>query len=220
VKVGRLLLRTTVGGLMIGHGTQKLFGAFDGEGLAATAATFEQVGLKPGKPFAVASGTAETLGGAGLLFGYQTPLAASAVAGSMAVAIERVHFKNGPWVQKGGYEYPLVLGVAAIVLADLGPGKLSIDSRKGHTFEGRGWPLFALAAAVAGAAGVRLLAQRTAGSEPASADAPTAPDAPAAATAAPVAEPAPVVVDATVTEATSDGSPAEATDTGSEGTVR
>lgn len=150
MKVGRLLLRTTVGSLMIGHGTQKLFGAFGGEGLNETAATFEQVGMKPGMPFAVASGAAETFGGAGLLLGYQTPLAASAVAGSMAVAIERVHFKNGPWAQKGGFEYPLVLGVTALVLADLGPGKFSIDGRKGHAFGGAGWSVFALAAAAVG----------------------------------------------------------------------
>jgi putative oxidoreductase len=205
---------------MIGHGAQKLFGAFGGEGLNETAATFEQVGMKPGMPYAVASGAAETFGGAGLLFGYQTPLAASAVAGSMAVAIERVHFKNGPWVQKGGFEYPLVLGVAAIVLADLGPGKFSLDSRKGHAFEGRGWPVFALAAAVAGAAGVRFLAERTVGAEAAGADAPAAPDAPVAATEAPTAEPDVVVVDATVTEVPSDASPEDGSGAGNEGNIQ
>ncbi len=32
----RLILRTSVGGLFIGHGTQKLFGWFGGHGLDAT----------------------------------------------------------------------------------------------------------------------------------------------------------------------------------------
>ena len=33
MKVGRLLLRAAVGGFFIGHGTQKLFGWFGGQGL-------------------------------------------------------------------------------------------------------------------------------------------------------------------------------------------
>ena len=33
MKVGRLLLRITVGGFFVGHGTQKLFGWFGGPGL-------------------------------------------------------------------------------------------------------------------------------------------------------------------------------------------
>ena len=37
MKIGRLLLRLVVGGLFVGHGTQKLFGWFQGHGLDATA---------------------------------------------------------------------------------------------------------------------------------------------------------------------------------------
>ena len=37
MKVGRLLLRAAVGGFFIGHGTQKLFGWFGGQGLKSTA---------------------------------------------------------------------------------------------------------------------------------------------------------------------------------------
>ncbi len=33
MKIGRLLLRAAVGGFFIGHGTQKLFGWFGGQGL-------------------------------------------------------------------------------------------------------------------------------------------------------------------------------------------
>jgi putative oxidoreductase len=47
LKIGRLLLRLVVGGLFIGHGTQKLFGWFGGHGLDATAQGFERLGLRP-----------------------------------------------------------------------------------------------------------------------------------------------------------------------------
>ena len=38
MKLGRLLLRLTVGLFFVGHGTQKLFGWFGGHGLDATGA--------------------------------------------------------------------------------------------------------------------------------------------------------------------------------------
>ena len=53
---GRLLLRLTVGGFFFGHGTQKLFGWFGGNGLEATAQGFERLGLRPGRHNAIAAG--------------------------------------------------------------------------------------------------------------------------------------------------------------------
>jgi putative oxidoreductase len=43
MKIFRFLLRVVIGGLFVGHGTQKLFGWFDGNGLKATAQGFEQM---------------------------------------------------------------------------------------------------------------------------------------------------------------------------------
>ena len=43
--LGRLVFRLVVGALLVGHGTQKLFGWFGGQGPAGTAETFESVGL-------------------------------------------------------------------------------------------------------------------------------------------------------------------------------
>lgn len=159
--VGRLLLRASVGGLFIGHGAQKLLGAFEGDGLAKTAELFEMTGLKPGLPYAVAAGVAETAGGAGILLGQQTPLAAAAAIGSMGTAIDRIHFKNGIWEQHGGYEYPIVLIAAAATIAELGPGKLSLDARKGRKRSGDIWALLALGIGLGGAAGLRYLVDFT-----------------------------------------------------------
>jgi putative oxidoreductase len=162
MKVGRLLLRITVGGFFVGHGTQKLFGWFGGQGLPATAAGFEGMGLKPGKLQAGAAGVAEAAGGAALAAGYQTPLASAAIISVMLTAINRVHLKNGPWAQKGGYEYNAVLIAAAAALAESGPGALSLDALRGKQKEGAKWSLFALAAGAAGAAGAHFLTEQQA----------------------------------------------------------
>ena len=161
MKVGRLLLRITVGGFFVGHGTQKLFGWFGGPGLPATAAGFDGMGLKPGKLQAGAAGVAEAAGGAALAAGYQTPLASAAIISVMLTAINRVHLKNGPWAQKGGYEYNAVL-IAAAALAESGPGALSLDALRGKQKQGAKWSLFALAAGAAGAAGAHFLTEQQA----------------------------------------------------------
>ena len=44
-----LLLRVVTGGLLAGHGTQKLFGWYGGHGLKGTAGWLESLGLKPGQ---------------------------------------------------------------------------------------------------------------------------------------------------------------------------
>ena len=56
---GLLLLRVVLGLVMAAHGTQKLFGWFGGYGLAGTGGYFESIGFRPGRFFAMASGTSE-----------------------------------------------------------------------------------------------------------------------------------------------------------------
>ncbi len=172
MKIGRLLLRLSVGGFFFGHGTQKLFGWFGGHGLEATAGGFEQMGLRPGKANAIAAGAAEAAGGAAFAAGLATPLAASALTATMLTAIKTVHGKNGPWLTNGGYEYNVVLIAAALLLVEAGPGNLSLDAALGRERSGPGWAIAALAAGVAGAAGAHLVAA----SSPASVEStPTAP---------------------------------------------
>jgi putative oxidoreductase len=159
MKIGRLLLRLTVGGLFVGHGTQKLFGSFGGHGLDATANMFESLGMRPGRRNAIAAGVAEAGGGAALAAGFATPLAAATLTSVMLTAINRVHLKNGPWVTNGGYEYNAVLIAAVIALTEVGPGDLSLDHLLGTERSGPAWALLALAAGAAGAAGAHYLAE-------------------------------------------------------------
>ena len=69
MRFGIAILRAVIGGLFIGHGLQKLTGAFGGHGSKAPRAASSQLGLHPGKVHATAAGVAETGGGALLVAG-------------------------------------------------------------------------------------------------------------------------------------------------------
>jgi putative oxidoreductase len=157
VDVGRLALRTVIGGLFVGHGTQKLLGAFDGPGLAGTAKMMDSLELRPPRAHAVTVGVCETAGGALLAAGLATPVAAATLTGTMITAIRTVHLKNGPWVSKGGYEYNLVMIAAILGLVDGGPGDFSVDRLLGWQDTGLRWALGAgLLGALASEAVLRL----------------------------------------------------------------
>ena len=94
----------------------------------------------------------------------------------MTVAILTVHLKAGPWVTEGGYEYNLILGASAFLLADAGPGPISLDEKLGIRLSG---PAVALAALGAGLAGPKLLEKLAPAEEPEIATAATAQDVPA-----------------------------------------
>jgi putative oxidoreductase len=150
MNTGRLLLRTVVGGYFVGHGTQKLFGWFDGGGLDGTAQMFGTLGLRPPKAHALTAALAETGGGAAVVLGAQTPLATAALIGTMVTAIRKVHAPNGPWITKGGYEYNLVLIAALAALAETGPGSPSVDAARGREAHGTKAALLALGLGLAG----------------------------------------------------------------------
>lgn len=150
MKLGRLIARITVGGLFIGHGTQKWFGWFDGPGLDGASGMMESLGLRPGRRNAVAASASEAVGGAMLVAGAFTPLAAATLIGTMVTAIRTVHLKNGPWATNGGYEYNLALIALLLALVDGGPGEVSIDGALGIHDTGSRWTLAALAAGIAG----------------------------------------------------------------------
>jgi putative oxidoreductase len=141
----RLAARSIIGGLFIGHGTQKLKGWFGGPGIEGTQQVMQAIGMHPGRRNAVAAGLTETAGGALLVAGLATPLASSALIGTMITAIRKVHLPNGPWAAKGGYEYNLVLIAALLALAEEGPGDISLDAALGRERSGLKWGLGALA---------------------------------------------------------------------------
>ncbi|MFD8103089.1 DoxX family protein [Nocardia fluminea] len=121
---GLLVLRLGVGATMAAHGTQKLFGWFDGGGLDGTERFFAASGYPSAKAFAVLAGVSETLGGIGLILGLITPLAAAAILGTMLNAIA---VKWGGFFSPKGVEYETILAVAAASLALTGAGGFALD---------------------------------------------------------------------------------------------
>jgi putative oxidoreductase len=150
--IGLLLLRVTVGLTLAAHGVQKLFGWFGGYGPDGTGRFLESLGFFPGKRHAVMAGAAETLGGLLLAVGLLTPLAAVFVISVMFVAVAAVHISKGFFVFNNGYEYNLVLSVAALAVAFTGPGALSLDALFGLPLSGGLWGAAALIGGVAGGA--------------------------------------------------------------------
>ena len=130
MNTGLLILRIVFGLLLVGHGSQKLFGMFGGPGIAGTGGWFESVGFRPGKSMAVVAGLSELVGGLLLAAGLLTPLASAIVIGTLLVATS-VHLPNGLWATGGGFEMPLLYITAAVVLAFTGPGAWSLDNALG-----------------------------------------------------------------------------------------
>lgn len=126
--LGLLIIRLVIGLLFAAHGAQKLFGWFGGYGLAGTGGWMDSLGLKPGKTMALMAGLSELIGGLLLVAGFLTPLAALLIAGTMIMAIVKVHLPNGLWSTANGYEYNLVILAVVIGLALTGPGQYAIDT--------------------------------------------------------------------------------------------
>jgi putative oxidoreductase len=164
MEIGRLAARAVIGGLFIGHGTQKLFGWFGGPGLSGTEQMMGALEMRPTKANAIAAGVSETAGGALLVLGAATPAAAASLIGTMATAIHKVHRPNGPWVAQGGWEYNAVLIAALTALIDAGPGDLSVDALAGRDEWGPAWALGGLAVGGAAAALAVMLGRQGASS--------------------------------------------------------
>lgn len=117
--VGLLVLRFVFGLGMMYHGADKI------------KQPFGWMGPKSDIPgiFQAAAALSEFGGGAALIFGLLTPLAALGIAATMLVAYFKAHFGD-PFVAKGGgrsFELAALYFSAAFMLLTLGPGKLSLD---------------------------------------------------------------------------------------------
>ncbi|MFC4801532.1 DoxX family protein [Neobacillus sp. GCM10023253] len=128
LNIGLLIIRLVIGLLFVGHGAQKLFGWFGGYGPKGTGGWFESIGIKPGVTMAILAGLAELIGGLLFASGFLTPLAGILIAGTMAMAIIKVHAPNGLWATANGYEFNLTLLAVAIGVALIGPGQYALDA--------------------------------------------------------------------------------------------
>jgi putative oxidoreductase len=130
--LGLLILRLALGGLLAGHGAQKLFGAFGGHGLKGTAGFFESgLGLKPGQFWATMAGTGELNGGLLTVLGLMFPIGPIIAIGPMVVAWGKAHWGKPIWASEGGAELPLMNVSVALALICTGAGRFSVDRMLG-----------------------------------------------------------------------------------------
>jgi putative oxidoreductase len=147
--LAKLAFRVVLGGLFVGHGTQKLFGWFGGSGLDGTEAMMKNLELHPPRRNAVMSGVTEAGSGALLIAGAATSLAATGLVATMATAIRTVHGKNGPWNANRGWELNAIIIASLLALVESGPGRPSLDAAVGRA---RGGTRLAIGVLAAGAA--------------------------------------------------------------------
>ncbi|HEX5829080.1 MAG TPA: DoxX family protein [Candidatus Limnocylindrales bacterium] len=129
--IGVLIVRLVVGGLLAGHGAQKLFGWFGGAGLQGTAGWLETLRLRPGTMWARIAGGTELGGGVLTALGFLNPLGPIAAIGAMGMAWAKVHLGKPVWSTTGGAELPLTNIAVLSALTVAGPGKLSLDGLLG-----------------------------------------------------------------------------------------
>lgn len=165
---GILFLRVALGSIMAAHGAQKLFGWFGGGGPRGTADSFAQLRFRAPLLLALAAGLAEFGGGLLIAAGLLTPLAALAIAVVMLNAIGTVHWPNGFWNTRGGYEFNLLVVAAAVAIAATGAARFSLDNLIGWAddISGLWWGVGVIAISVLVSA-VTLSVGRRSSAEPA-----------------------------------------------------
>lgn len=120
---GPTLLRLAVGAVFVAHGAQKLF-VFGHDGVTGF---LTQLGLPAPALAAALLAAVEFLGGAALVLGAGTRVAAAALAVVMAGAFALVHAGAGFFLPDG-YEFVLTLFAANVSLLLTGPGAVAVDN--------------------------------------------------------------------------------------------
>lgn len=133
--LGLLILRVMLGGLLIGHGLQQLFGWWGGSGLTGLKNTLADVGYQHADILTYVAAGGQITAGVLLVLGLFTPLAA---AGALAyllngilagIAADSGHIA---FFLPDGHEFRLTLIVVAVAIILAGPGRYGLDA-------GRGW---------------------------------------------------------------------------------
>jgi putative oxidoreductase len=140
--LGLVVLRVTLAGVLIAHGSHQLFGVFSRGGLgpgglSSTAEHFTAMNLEPAVPLAVLAGFIQLVGGVLIAAGWLTRLAALAVIAYLALIVWKDQAQWGFFLNwsvdpaRGhGMELSVLIIGALVCLILTGGGELSFDGRR------------------------------------------------------------------------------------------
>ena len=131
--IAPLMIRLPLGLILMAHGSQMLLGILGGQGLTGTLKSFEnKLNIPP--IFTLLAIIAEFAGGFGVLTGFLTRLSAVGISTVMLVAIYKVHWNYGFFLNMQclpghgqGIEYNLALLGMALYLMIAGGGHWCLD---------------------------------------------------------------------------------------------
>ena len=125
------ILRVTLGGVILAHGLQKVFGWFGGYGIDGTMSFFASIGMPA--PLGALVILSDFVGSLLLVVGLATRFSAAAAGLVMAGAVLLVHLPNGFFMNWGGaphgegYEFHLLAMAMAVSLVIACGGRRSLD---------------------------------------------------------------------------------------------
>ena len=120
-----LVIRLTVGGILLVHGINKLMGP----GVSAFAQGLARRGIEPALPGAYVVFFNETVGAVCLMAGFLTRIVGPMIAIEFIFITFVAHFPNGFAFTSlhGGWEYPLMWGLIVFAVSLRGGGPYSVD---------------------------------------------------------------------------------------------
>ncbi|MEG0184068.1 MAG: DoxX family protein [Stenotrophomonas sp.] len=121
-----LILRVAAGGFLLPHALGKLFGWFNGPGLAGFAGELRGFGLPATAPLPLLLALLQVLSGTAVMLGWQARLGAG-VAAVFLLATALLALPKGWFWMRGGAEYPLLWTLALLAIALAGPGAWAMD---------------------------------------------------------------------------------------------
>jgi putative oxidoreductase len=155
--LGLLLLRFAVGGVFFAHGMQHVFGLWGGVGMTGLRNVLTAFGFRNVNVLAWITALTELVGGAAVVLGLFTPLAA---AGLLALMINAVLLKavNGFFIAgppgAASVELEVVLGLGAAALVLTGAGRIALENGRTWNRRPAPWGVLCLVIGVAAALAV------------------------------------------------------------------
>ena len=126
INVSMLVLRLILGGIMLIHGAQKLFGMFGGMGLDGTSKIVESLGFGIPHIMAIAWASIEFLGGLFLVFGILVRAAAIMIVLVLLLGFWKVSMVYGTFTYGIEFEYHVLMLGACIPFILIGGGSWSV----------------------------------------------------------------------------------------------